>query len=173
MKQKEQKNTGKQIGGFRKVVKKAKEDWIGAQFEKIKTCLNKNNSKRAYQLVKDLTSEKQGRSSTIQDKSRKCLNKEQEILSRWTEYFPELHDYESCGDNAVLDCSQLPENLQPILREEIKIAVASLKKGKSAGVDNISEELVQAGGETMIDVFTQVCNRSGEQQNGLPHGLSR
>ena len=31
----------------------------------IETCLNKNNSKRAYQLVKDLASEKQGRSSTI------------------------------------------------------------------------------------------------------------
>ena len=49
-----------------KAVKKAKEDWIGAQCEEIETCLNKNNSKRAYQLVKDLTSEKQGRSSTIQ-----------------------------------------------------------------------------------------------------------
>ena len=36
-----------------KAVKKAKEDWIGAQCEKIETCLNKNNSKRAYQLVKD------------------------------------------------------------------------------------------------------------------------
>ena len=48
-----------------KAVKKAKEDWIGAQCEEIETCLNKNNSKRAYQLVKDLTSEKQGRSSTI------------------------------------------------------------------------------------------------------------
>ena len=56
-----------------KAVKKAKEDWIGAQCEEIETCLNKNNSKRAYQLVKDLTSEKQGRSSTIQDKSGKCL----------------------------------------------------------------------------------------------------
>ena len=52
---------------------KAKEDWIGAQCEEIATCLNKNNSKKAYQLVKDLTSEKQGRSSNIQDKSGKCL----------------------------------------------------------------------------------------------------
>ena len=42
-----------------------------------------NNSKEAYQLVKDLTSEKQGRSSTIQDKSGKCLTEEKEILSRW------------------------------------------------------------------------------------------
>ena len=91
-----------------KAVKKAKEDWIGAQCEEIETCLNKNNSKRAYQLVKDLTSEKQGRSSTIQDKSGKCLTEEKEILSRWTEYCSELYNYESCGDNAVLDCSQPP-----------------------------------------------------------------
>ena len=65
-------------------MKKAKEDWIGAQCEEIETCLNKDNSKRAYQLVKDLTSERQGRSSAIQDKSGKSLTEEQEILSRWT-----------------------------------------------------------------------------------------
>ena len=138
----------------------AKEDLIGAQCEEIETCLNKNNSKRAYQLVKDLTSEKQGRSSTIQDKSGKCLTEEKEILSRWTEYCSELYNYESCGDNTLLDCSQPPEeDLQPILHEEVEIAVASLKKGKSAGVDNIPAELVQAGGETMIDVLTEICNR--------------
>ena len=67
---------------------------------------------------------------------------------------------ESCGDNTVLDRSQPPEeDLQPILREEVEIAVASLKKGKSAGVDNIPAELVQAGRETMIDVLTEICNR--------------
>ena len=56
-------------------MRKAKEDWIGAQYEDIETCLNKNNSKRAYQLVKDLTSDKQERSSTVQDKFWKCLLK--------------------------------------------------------------------------------------------------
>ena len=75
-------------------------------------------------------------------------------------YCSELYNYESCGDNTVLDCSQPPEeDLQPILREEVEIAVASLKTGKSAGVDNIPAELVQAGGETMIDVLTEICNR--------------
>ena len=92
-----------------KAVKKAKEDWIGAQCEETETCLNNNNSKRAYQLMKDLTSEKQARSSTIQDKSGKCLTEEKEILSRWTAYCSELYNYESCRDNAVLDCSQPPE----------------------------------------------------------------
>ena len=51
------------------------------------------------------------------------------------------------------------EDLQPIIREEAEIAVASLKKGKFAGVDNIPTELGQAGGETMIDVLTEICNR--------------
>ena len=109
---------------------------------------------------KDLASKKQGRSSTIQDRSGKCLIEDKEILSRWTEYCSELYNYESCGDNTVLDCNQPPEeDLQPILREEVEIAVVSLKKGKSAGVDNIPAELVQAGGETMIDVLTEICNR--------------
>ena len=60
---------------IQETVKKAKEDWIGAQCEEIETSLNKNYSKRAYQVVKDLTSEKQGGSSAIQDKSGKCLTK--------------------------------------------------------------------------------------------------
>ena len=47
----------------------------------------------------------------------------------------------------------------PILREEAEAAVESLKKGKSAGVDNIPSELVQAGGETMIDMLLIICNK--------------
>ena len=37
--------------------------------------------------------------------------------------------------------------------------------GKSAGMDNIPAELVQAGGEAMIDILTAICNkilRTGE-----------
>ena len=68
MKKKQYEAEGARI---QKAVKKAKEDWIGAQCEEIEACLNKNKSKRAYQLVKDLTSEKPDRSSTIQDKSGK------------------------------------------------------------------------------------------------------
>ena len=112
-------------------MKKAKEGWIGVQCEEIETCLIKKNSNRAYQLVKDLTSEKQGRSSTNQDRSGKCLTEGQDILSRWTDYCSELYNDESCGDNAGLDCSQPPEeDLQPTLREKVEIAVASLKKGE-------------------------------------------
>ena len=56
------------------------------------------------------------------------------------------------GNTTVLDCSQHQEDLQPILREEVEIAAAASKKGKSAGVDNIPAFFVQAGEETIMDL---------------------
>ena len=41
----------------------------------------------------------------------------------------------------------------------MEAAVKALKLGKSAGVDNILAELVQAGGEAMIDILTSICNK--------------
>ena len=42
-------------------MKKAKENWIGEQCGQIEENLRKNNSKRTYELVKDLTTVKQGK----------------------------------------------------------------------------------------------------------------
>lgn len=57
--------------------------------------MEQNNSKRLYRLVKDLTAENQARSTTIQNKPEICLTEEQDILSRWTEYCPELYNHET------------------------------------------------------------------------------
>ena len=40
-------------------MKKAKENWTAEQYSEIEGNLRKNNSKRTYQLVKDLTTVKQ------------------------------------------------------------------------------------------------------------------
>ena len=57
-------------------MKMVKETWIQGQYQEAEACPRKNNSKKAYQLVKDLTTEKQGKSTTIQDKSGMCLRGE-------------------------------------------------------------------------------------------------
>ena len=51
------------------------------------------------------------------------------------------------------------EDEHPILRKEVEAAVQSLKKGKSAGVNNTREELVKAGGQDAITALTTICNR--------------
>ena len=124
------------------------------------TCLKKNNSKKAYLLVKDLATEKRGKSTTIQDKSGKCLTEEHKLLNRWTEYCSDIYNYETInGDPTLLDCPQISdEEHHPILlREEAIAAVKALKMGKSSGVDNIRAELVQAGEESLIDILTSIC----------------
>ena len=129
-------------------MKKAKENWIGEQCSEIEENLGKNNRKRAYQLVKDLTTVKQGKATTVQDHSGKCLTEDQQILNRWTEYCSELYNYKANEDPSVLNCPQKDtEDDHPILCREVEAAVQSLKKGKSAGVTNIPAELVLAGGE--------------------------
>ena len=53
---------------IKRCMKMAKENWIGEQCCEIEENLRKNNSKRAYQLVKDLTTVKQGKATTVQDR---------------------------------------------------------------------------------------------------------
>ena len=72
-------------------MKQAKENWIGEQCSEIEENLRKNNSERAYQLVKDLTTVKQGKATTVQDRSGKCLTEERLY---WTN-----------GQNTALSCT--------------------------------------------------------------------
>ena len=44
-------------------MKKDEENWIGEQCSETEENLRKNNSKRAYKLVKDLTTVKQGKAT--------------------------------------------------------------------------------------------------------------
>ena len=50
---------------IKRCMKQAKENWIGEQCSEIEENLRKINSKRAYQLVKDLTTVKQGKATTV------------------------------------------------------------------------------------------------------------
>ena len=125
-------------------MKKANENWIGEQRSETEENLRMNYSKRAYQLVKDLTTVNQGKATTVQNRSGKCITEERQILNRWTEYCSELYNFKANGDPSMLNCPQ----------------VRSLKKGKSAEVDNIPAELLQAGGKDVkITALTTICDK--------------
>ena len=83
--------------------------------------------------MKDLTTVKQGKATTVQNRSGKCLTEEREILNRWTDYCTELYNHKANGDPSVLDCPQTDtEDDHPILRREVEAAERSSKKVKSA-----------------------------------------
>ena len=61
---------------IKRCMKKAKENWIGERCSEMEENLRKNNNKRTQQLLKDLTTVKQGKATTVQDRSGKCLIEE-------------------------------------------------------------------------------------------------
>ena len=74
---------------------------------------------------------------------KKIITEKREILNRWTKYYTELYNHKANGNPSVLDCLQTDtEDNYPILRREVEAAVQSLKKGKSAGFDNIPVERI-------------------------------
>ena len=91
----------------------------------------RHNSKSAYGLLKDLTTDRKGRINTIQDNKGKNLIEEDATMSRWTEYCTELYNHPVREDTAVLNC--INENKEPhltILRHDIETAVNSLEISK-------------------------------------------
>ena len=96
-----------------------------------------------------------------------------DILNRLTEYCSELYNYKAKGDPSVLSCPKTDtEDDHTILQTEVEAAVQSLKKGKSARVDNIPAELVQAGRKDLITALTTICNKIWQTGEWKPHGPS-
>ena len=108
-------------------MKKVKENWIGEQCSETEENLRKNNSKRAYQLVKDLTTVKQRKATTVQDRSGKCLTEER----YWTD-----------GQNTALSCTvtRLMEIHQywTVPRQTQRMTTPSF--ARSGGCSTITEE---------------------------------
>ena len=75
--------------------------------------------------MKGLTTVKQGKATTVQDRSGKCLTVERELLNLWTEYCTkpmEIHHYWTF----FLDT----EDYHPIIRKEVDAAIQLLNEGK-------------------------------------------
>ena len=145
---------------IKKSIKKAKRVWVDLQCQDIEDNIRKNDSKKAYELVKTLTSTKQGKTNTIQDKDGNCLTETNDILNRWTEYCAELYSHTVVGDPDVLTVPLVTDtDNYPIFQEEVEEAVKSLKKGKSPGIDDIPGELLQARGDAVISALHKICNK--------------
>ena len=59
---------------IKKNMKKAKEDWVNRKCNEINNSFIHNNTKKAYQIIKDLTVSKHIASMDIQDKDGNCIN---------------------------------------------------------------------------------------------------
>ena len=84
----------------------AKEIWINNKYTDIGECLIRNNTKKAYQIVNELTKKKDKIIVNVHDKDGKCITDKTEVLKRCTEYFSELYTHNAEGDIPVLTVNE-------------------------------------------------------------------
>ena len=92
----------------------------------------------------------------------------EKILERWAEYISELYHDERGDKSPIMKNFDGP----PIVKDEVRKAVKLMKKGKTAGPDKITVEMIESLDEFGIDMLTDFLNAiydSGE----IPSDLSK
>ena len=126
---------------------------------------------------------KQGKATTFQDRSGKCLTEERQILNRWTEYCCKLYNYKANGDPSVLNCPQTDtEDDHPILRREVEAALQLLKKGsqlesaapeqnwfKQVEHDNLQQDLASMRMDNPVDPVLSHHTSQESQPAAVPY----
>ena len=79
-------------------MKEAKQKWVDDQCKEIQHSIATINTKKAFQLLKNVTKQQQGTFKDIQDKDRKCLTEGEDKTKGWTEYCSELY---TCQNRAI------------------------------------------------------------------------
>ena len=98
------------------------------------------------------------------------------VLNWWTEYCSGLYNNELHSNAGLFQSNQTSiqeaESL-PVLREEVEVAVRSLKAGKAAGVDDIPFELLKNGDEATTTVMTAIYQKIWETRERPRNGHNR
>lgn len=163
----------------REIKSKAKRDrekWLSDQCEEARRCSERNQTRGLYQKIKEIAGKVELKISTVKDKNGVTIEDDEKKKARWKEYFSELYNVQSSVDRSVLGelpATNTPEDEMPnFLIQEVRSAVATLKPRKAPGIDGISAELLQAGGETMITTLHELFQKI-HQEEEVPEDWSK
>ena len=124
--------------------------------------------KLIYSIARNYRKREEPTVRSIKDKEGVLLTDQEEIDERWREYFSdllgmpdELYNLELDEEDIILE-ETVEENY--ITREEIKLALKEMKKGKSPGCDEIPAELL-SGSDDMIDWLHRLFSLAWNEGN--------
>ena len=131
--------------------RKFKDAWMIERAQEIQRAADKHDTKKFYDLTKELYGPQKTSSVPITSKDQSALlTDQQERLDRWKEHFSELLNQPSEVDEAVLD--RIPQYLeagelavQPTVAE-IDKAILSLSNNRAPGEDGLPAEIFKHGG---------------------------
>ena len=109
-----------------------------------------------WQTIRRLLGKRSSITYSIKDSDGNILKDENEILSRWREYFEDLLNPVKASTRDTHEVTHLGEDVI-FTAAEVAIAIKGIKSGKAAGEDEIRPEMLKALTGEGILWLTRVC----------------
>ena len=135
-----------------------KEQWMNNHCKEIEE-LDKRNQTLKYQKIAEVTKKRTWKNNrAIKKKDGTVVMELEEVKKRWEEHIQDLFKDEGRPRTLELNLDNNEEG-PSILKVEIENAIKGMKRGKAAGEDGITIEMIRAMGDIAVDTITDIANR--------------
>ena len=148
-----------------KTCSRAKRRWLQERGTEAEQAHRAGITRDVYKLIKQISGNRSVKPGIgIKAYDGKMIR---QIKERWFEYGKQLHakrqsNFHVQGSTTVKNVEQPEEQEPEVLRDEVRRAVNKLKNNKAPGMDNISSEMLKAGGETTVTVLKSIIDKIWE-----------
>jgi hypothetical protein len=126
-----------------------KREYFKGKINELESNSKNRNIRDLYGGINELKKGYQPRTKLIKDKKGDSHADPHKIVNRWMNYFCQLLNVQQVRDIRQTEI-QIAEPFVPEPSiSEIEVAIGKLKRHKSPGADQITAEMIQAGGETL------------------------
>ena len=154
----------------RELVKEAKQrSW--AEFGEKMEQDSHGNQKLFYKVLKTLRKGKCDRSKFVKSKSGEMLCEDEDIMTRWREYFEDVLNNEQSNQGDVVETEKGERGDEEeysehdeIKMNEVQDAIRMLKRGKAAGHDEITPEMLKNLGRNGVELLTSLFNKAWKEK---------
>ncbi|KAI5629602.1 hypothetical protein C0J50_7994 [Silurus asotus] len=138
-------------------VAKANEKAYEELYERLNT---KKGVNYLYRLVqRDRAGKDVLQVRALKDIDGNVLTSEESVLRRWREYFEQLMNEENERERRLDDVELVKQEVDRIIKKEVRAAIKRMKSGKSVGPDDIPVEAWRCLGEMAAEFLTRLFNK--------------
>ncbi|VDP71993.1 unnamed protein product [Schistosoma mattheei] len=121
--------------------------------------------KQLYDTKKKLAGKNRKPERPIKDKEGRPITEIQQQWDRWVEYFEELLNRPAPMNPPNIEAhTDLPLDVNPPTKEEIKMATRQIKRGKAAGPDNTPSEALKSDIEVTTNMLYLLFKEIWEEE---------
>ena len=148
-------------------IRNDREKYWDNEATKLEEAARRNDQSLVYRLLRDARQAPTKKVSHIKSKQGDIITTEDACLKRWAEHFRE-HFQKPPHTSAITErdmtgLNDIPEpnsdcNCDTVTYSEVANALKKLKNNKAPGLCNITAEILNNGGHTMIEWLVQIIN---------------